>query len=104
MRPQPLAAIFATLLATLAGCTLVDDKVGPCAGPPPAPIETTPEPPASDQPLRFQPGHWEREGISYRWVPGVWIKQLGLGMRWAPGYSDRPDIPGPCLWHPAHWV
>jgi hypothetical protein len=94
----PLTA-FATGMLLLGGCAVV-----PAAAPPPVPAlqpETVPLPPVAEQPLIWQPGHWDWNGTTYVWAPGHYVLATGHGPRWQFGYWALSN--GGYTWVPAHW-
>jgi hypothetical protein len=70
--------------------------------PPPGRSETIPKPPVSEQPLVWQPGHWDWTGGSYAWRPGQWVLRAGHGTLWQDGYWAREG--GTWVWIPGHWL
>jgi hypothetical protein len=96
-----LAALFAAVL--LAGCQTAEDTVA-CPKPPASREEAIPKAPVQEYVQIYQPGHWDWDGRTYTWVDGRWIRRDSQSGQWMNGYWDRPVIPGPCVWNPAHWV
>jgi hypothetical protein len=97
---RPILA--ATLLSAglLTGCAVT--TAGPPA-PPPAPLaETIPNPPVTDVPLIWQPGHWNWTGAGYAWAPGAYVPQDGHGNMFMPGYWQQTTAGW--SWVPAHWI
>jgi hypothetical protein len=100
--------------ATMAWLIVATLAVSGCAAPaavglnpplpaPPLLAETVPKPPVSEDPLIWQPGHWEWSGGSYVWSAGLWVKREGHGTNWQDGYW-APGPTGGWVWVPAHWV
>lgn len=102
MRARRLAILAAVLL--VAGCVSITRR--PDVNPyPPAPVpraEVRPPAPLSDNPLTWQPGHWDWAGHGYEWRDGRWIDRQGHGPDWLTGYWS--DATGVWLWMPAHWM
>lgn len=69
---------------------------------PPVQSEVIPKPPVSEEPLIWQPGHWDWLGTGYSWRPGEWIKRAGHGTEWQDGYWTNES--GRWEWRPAHWL
>jgi len=97
------ALIGAGGLLLLAGCvSYTQQAAGPPNPPPPIPVETVPKPPVSEQPLLWQPGHWDWTGSSYVWQQGAWIPRAGHGTEWQDGYWTSQG--GSWVWTPGHWL
>jgi hypothetical protein len=101
---QPLMRCIAVGLAAvaLAGCVSETRYVATYPPPPPVPAETIPKPPVSEDPLIWQPGHWDWSGSQYTWQQGMWIKREGHGTQWQDGYWSNTG--GTSKWVPAHWL
>lgn len=95
----PVAAILATF--ALAGCVAVA-PVAPYPPVPPPLSETVPKPPVSEQPLIWQPGHWDWSGSGYVWQPGEYISRAGHGSLWQDGYWAFNGAGW--QWVPGHWL
>jgi hypothetical protein len=92
--------VFAAALG-LAGCaTQVAFAPQPTVPPPQA--EVIPKPPVSEQPLIWQPGHWDWTGGSYAWTSGAWVLRAGHGTSWQDGYWTQ--VNGSWSWVPPHWT
>ncbi len=96
--PALLAALAAVLLG-VAACAPFD--VAPVI--PVLPAERVPAPPPAAVTLIWQPGHYDWDGASYRWVPGQWVPRDGHGPLWSYG-SWRRGAAGGWEWVPAHWI
>ncbi|MBX5454645.1 MAG: hypothetical protein K6U10_12020 [Acidobacteriia bacterium] len=87
----------------LAGCAA--QPSAPAQPPyPPVPAvkaEKIPLPPVSEDPLVWQPGHWDWNGSTYTWQPGKWVPRAGHGTMWQDGYWAKKD--NTWSWVPAHW-
>jgi len=71
--------------------------------PPPAVIpESIPKPPVTEDPVIWQPGHWEWQGLGYVWQQGQWIPRAGHGTEWQDGYWALQDKTW--VWIPGHWL
>jgi len=94
---------LATTLAA-AGCVVAAPPgANPYPPVPPLQAEMVPKPPVSEDPLIWQPGHWDWIGRSYVWDPGQWVPKAGHGENWQSGYwTTSPS--GPWVWVPAHWL
>jgi hypothetical protein len=93
------------LAGTLAGCTapIPQSAANPYPPAPAVQAEVIPKPPVSEDPLIWQPGHWDWTGGSYVWTPGAWEPREGHGTSWQDGYwSQGPG--GQWVWIPAHWL
>ena len=101
MRAPPF--LLAASLA-LAGCAVVPvgAAYNPYPQPPPVRAETIPLPPVSEQPLIWQPGHWDYDGQGYTWREGRWVERAGHGTQWQDGYWSNAT--GSWAWVPAHWL
>lgn len=97
--PAPVAPAVA--VAPAAAVAPVAPGVCPVVPPPPQP-EVQPLPPVSEQPLTWQPGHWDWNGTSYVWIPGAWVPRAGHGKLWQPGFWTVG--PAGCAWVPGHWT
>lgn len=105
MRLRLFALIFSvSICMALAGCAT--GPKGPMAGScpvAPAPrVEVTPKPPVSEDPLVWQPGHWDWNGGGYTWRAGAWVARAANGTTWLDGYWTVAN--GQCIWVPAHWL
>lgn len=108
MRPRftpPLASLL--LVLGLAACTPpaatpVASSANPNPPPPPVRTEVIPKPPVSEDPLIWQPGHWDWEGTGYAWREGEWVKRAGHGTEWQDGYWANQN--GTWTWVAAHWM
>ena len=87
----------------LAACESYERETGICPVAPPMKAEEQPKPPVSEDEQLWQPGHWDWDGRTYAWRPGVWILRAG-GNLWMDGHWTRDQIPAPCAWVPSHWV
>lgn len=92
------AAIALTACATEGGGT----GYNPYPQPPPVRTEEIPKPPVSEEPLIWQPGHWDWSGSGYIWRDGHWVKRGGHGTQWQDGYWTPQG--GTWTWVPAHWL
>lgn len=52
----------------------------------PPPLPTTDQPPCPEEGDLWTPGYWSWDGVSYHWVPGVWVPPPSVGVLWTPGY------------------
>lgn len=95
--------LMGSMLA-LAGCVVPppNANMSPYPPIPPPQAETVPKPPVSEQPLTWQPGHWDWNGGGYVWAPGQWVSRAGHGAMWQDGYWSFNN--GSWVWVPAHWV
>ena len=107
MRPTLTVKTLSLLLAL--GAASACTPQGPMAvagnpNPPPPPVRTEiiPKPPVSEEPLIWQPGHWDWEGSGYAWRQGEWVKRAGHGTEWQDGYWANQN--GTWSWVPAHWM
>ncbi len=103
------AAALVLLLGTLAACaqpqpTATASGANPNPPPPPVRSEEIPKPPVSEDPLIWQPGHWDWEGSGYAWRQGEWVKRAGHGTEWQDGYWSNQSGSGAWTWVPAHWM
>ena len=96
--------MLAGALLLLGGCVSETRAVStpPYPAPPPVPAETVPKPPVSEQPLIWQPGHWDWSGSGYAWREGRWVPREGHGTQWQDGYWTSDN--GVWSWVPAHWL
>jgi len=69
---------------------------------PPPREEAIPKPPVSEEPLVWQPGHWDWNGKDYTWVSGKWVPKDGHGTMWMDGYWKRSG--SDWIWVPGHWT
>jgi hypothetical protein len=97
-----LLTLFGALL--IAGCVVQPATMmsNPNPSPPPVRVEAIPKPPVSEEPLIWQPGHWDWEGTGYVWREGDWVKRAGHGTQWQDGYWATSN--GVWVWQPAHWL
>lgn len=104
MRTSPrLPPLLAVLF--LAGCMPQPPAPmlsNPNPQPPPVRAEVIPKPPVSEEPLIWQPGHWDWEGAGYVWREGDWVKRAGHGTQWQDGYWTTSN--GVWVWQPPHWL
>jgi hypothetical protein len=70
--------------------------------PPPIPVETVPKPPVSEEPLIWQPGHWDWTGSAYVWTQGSWVVRAGHGTQWQDGYWVNQGASW--VWVAGHWL
>ncbi len=94
-------------LALLAGCATSTppapvQMANPYPPVPALPVENQGLPPVSEEPLTFQPGHYNWTGTGYAYVPGAWVKRAGHGMLWQAGYWALG--PTGWAWVPPHWM
>jgi len=107
MRNRLLLLPFIAVLA-LAGCDRppalapTSAAANPNPQPPQVPVETIPKPPVSEEPLVWQPGHWDWLGNGYEWRKGEWVQRGGHGTEWQDGYWNNAG--GRWEWQPAHWL
>jgi WXXGXW repeat (2 copies) len=102
MRQRTPILLLAVSLA-LAGCVSTTRVVtNPYTNPPPVRVEAIPKPPVSEQPLIWQPGHWDWTGDGYAWREGRWVPREGHGTEWQDGYWTNAN--GTWTWLPAHWL
>ena len=97
-RPMLTAALLGVGL--LSGCVAAPPPPPPA--PPPPQAETIPNPPVTDVPLVWQPGHWNWTGAAYAWQPGVFVPRDGHSNMFMPGFWQQ--TPGGWSWVPAHWM
>lgn len=98
--PVASLALALGLTACMAPPPLAASNPNP---PPPAVrVETIPKPPVSEEPLIWQPGHWDWEGTGYVWRDGEWVRRAGHGTEWQDGYWSNAN--GTYTWVPAHWM
>jgi WXXGXW repeat (2 copies) len=91
---------FALLgLIALGACTVAEAPYPPM--PPPPTTEIIPKPPVSEQPLIWEPGHYDWTGNAYLWQSGKYVPRDGHSM-WMPGYWSGAN--GSYVWVPAHWM
>ena len=89
---------------------LVGVAVAGCAPPtgvghppiPPIPPEQVLAPPPSRTPLIWLPGHYDWNGATYVWRPGLWVERAGHGTLWQDGFW-QPGLGG-SVWVPGHWI
>ena len=98
----PVLAGSALLLAGCSGAAR-DETPQPPPNPPPPYVEALPLQPISEDPLVWQPGHWDWTGVGYTWREGRWVPKAGHGTQWQAGYWTRGDE-GAWHWVPAHWL
>ncbi len=103
MRTRRLAPLVVVLLL-LAGCVSITRRqdVNPYPPAPPDRTEIAPLPPVSEDPVIWQPGHWDWIGNAFTWRDGRWVGRAGHGSMWQTGYWSNTT--GTWLWMPAHWV
>jgi hypothetical protein len=89
-------------LLLLAGCATTLPQAQPPNPAPPIPHEDIPLPPVSEEPLIWQPGHWNWTGSGYDWEGGAWMLRGGHGTMWQDGYWALQG--GSWRWVPAHWL
>jgi hypothetical protein len=85
-----------------AGCAAPPQQAQPPNPAPPIPHEDIPLPPVSEEPLIWQPGHWNWTGTDYVWEGGAWLQRTGHGTQWQDGYWALEA--GNWRWVPAHWL
>jgi hypothetical protein len=107
MRPRfaCLSASLLLVLGTAAACAPTSGQMAsgnPYPPPPPVRTEVIPKPPVSEEPLIWQPGHWEWEGSGYAWRQGQWVPRAGHGTQWQDGYWSNQG--GTWTWVPGHWI
>jgi hypothetical protein len=107
MHTRPIRlAVFLLVLGSAAACTQGAQtpvaSANPNPPPPPVRTEVIPKPPVSEEPLIWQPGHWDWEGTGYAWHEGEWVKRAGHGTEWQDGYWANQN--GAWSWVPAHWM
>lgn len=115
--PRIAFGLLAALAASsLAGCVpppppqTFAAPLRPAPGPvlvryPPIPVERVeviPPPPRGREVVRWQPGHWQWDGVRYDWVGGHYVERLVGVTRWVPGHWDAR--PGGYGWVPGRWV
>jgi hypothetical protein len=97
---------LAVVLGLAAACAQSGSAVvaGANPNPPPPPVrsEVIPKPPVSEDPLIWQPGHWDWEGTGYAWRAGEWVKRAGHGTEWQDGYWVNQS--GNWTWVAGHWM
>jgi hypothetical protein len=97
----PTQALLLVAALAVAGCVVGPQNPYPPI--PPSRVEVVPKPPVSEDPLLWQPGHWDFLGGSYAWAAGRWVPRGGHGVNWQDGYwTSNPD--GRWVWIPAHWI
>lgn len=100
MRHFPILAALVAI-GLLAGCGRPPDT-NPYP-PVPALVQETPtKPPVTEEPLMWQPGHWDWNGSGYVWARGQYVPAAGHGNLWVPGWWSRTD--SGWVWQPAHWT
>jgi hypothetical protein len=107
---SPRAAGMAALLPALAlagflaGCGGASNLSTSNPNPPPPAVreETIPKPPVTEEPVIWQPGHWDWINGGYVWEPGEWVKRAGHGTLWMDGHWSNED--GGWVWKRAHWM
>jgi hypothetical protein len=92
------AALLSVSLA--AGCTTINPY--PPVPPPPPTAEVIPNPPVTDVPLIWQPGHWNWTGTGYAWQPGEYVPRGTHSNMFMPGFWQ--ESPSGWMWVPAHWL
>ena len=107
LRPRLPLLLAAPMFAVLALSACVPslpplNSANPNPPPPAVLHEEVPLPPVSEEPLLWQPGHWNWEGQGYVWVQGQWIARAGRGTSWQDGYWSQAN--GTWSWVPAHWL
>ena len=96
-----IAARLAAATAVLTGC--VAQTGAPPYPPVPATVvETMPNPPVTEVPLIWQPGHWNWTGAGYIWQAGQYVPKAGHGGLWMQGYWAQ--TPNGWAWQPPHWM
>ena len=102
----PTAALLLTLAA--AACSTPPPSAiatgNPYPPPPPVRTEVIPKPPVSEEPLIWEPGHWDWVDTGYAWHEGEWVKRAGHGTEWQDGYWSNQNPKGTWTWLPAHWM
>lgn len=100
------ATLTGSMLAVqLAACTPPPAAPGASLPFPPVPPpreEAIPKPPVSEEPLVWQPGHWDWNGKDYVWISGKWVPRDGHGTMWMDGYWKRSG--SDWIWVPGHWT
>ena len=95
--------LLATLLAPLALAACDAPVIAPPYPPVPVPYaEIMPKPPVSEQPLIWQPGHWDFANGAYAWTGGAWVLRAGHGTSWQDGYWTQTS--GAWVWVAPHWT
>lgn len=106
MRSPRLLAVPMLLTLGLAACQMPAPAptaaANPYPTPPPVKAEEIPKPPVSEDPLIWQPGHWDWIGNGYDWRPGEWVKRAGHGTQWQDGYWSNSS--GTWVWVAPHWI
>lgn len=69
---------------------------------PPLQPETIPNPPVTDIPLLWQPGHWNWNGAGYEWQPGLYIPRDDHGGTYLPGHWELTNAG--YTWVPFQWL
>ena len=99
-----MRSALALVLLALAGCQPVPNDNGACPTPPPMPAEIVPKAVPTEATQTWQPGYVDWDGYRYNFMPGRWVIRNDASTQWMPGYWNRPTVPGPCVWVPAHWM
>jgi hypothetical protein len=99
-----MTVVLGACALLLAGCTAGQKTAAavPYPAVPPPQSEAIPKPPVSDQPLIWQPGHWDWTGSAYAWTGGAWVLRAGHGTGWQDGYWKQVD--GKWTWVGPHWI
>jgi len=97
-----LIVVLAVSLAS--GCVTRPAMVGANPNPPVPDLipETVPKPPVTEDPLIWQPGHWDWSGSGYIWAKGQFVPAQGHGNLWMPGWWNRTAEGW--VWLPPHWT
>ena len=96
-------APFLTVLlvsASLTACAITPANPNPDV--PPLPPETVALPPVTDQPIIWQPAHWDWTGNGYVLQPGMYVPLTGHSNQWLPAHWAL--VGGTWVWQPAHWL
>ncbi len=96
---RPVVVFFAVIQCLTVACTPVTTGHPPK---PPLPTERIPLPPAADESVTWQPGHYDWTGTAYVWVPGEWVRSAGHGIVWQDGQWRGEGRNW--VWVPAHWI
>jgi hypothetical protein len=96
-----VSGLFVTPLAVavLTGCVM---QSAPYPLVPALAVEQMPNPPVTEVPLIWQPGHWNWTGAGYVWQPGEYVPKAGHGGLWMAGYWAQ--TPSGWAWQPPHWM